>query len=315
VRLGCERSEHGDSLSMAMITSNFAEVLAPGLLGVIDQGFEQPEDQIDMFFTVQDSRRAFEEEFGVTPLTTFVETAELGATTYDDRVPRALKRYTHLKYVLGIVISREMFADDLYGPMRDYAIELGRSARETPQILAFNHFNRGFNSSFTGPDGSTLFATDHTLYGTGGTQANRPTNNADLHVTSLSQARTDMHNWTDDKGKKTPFEASILLVPPDLEQKAFELTRSEFNPEEVERVRNFVQHMGLQFKWNPYLTDTDAWFVLSPKQRTKLRAFWRERFNVRMWEDEDRGAIRARGEFRFSSGWSDYFGVYGSPGV
>lgn len=299
---------------MANITSQFATLLAPGLMNVINQGFEQPADQIDLVFNVKTSVRAYEEEYGVTGLGLFTETAEMGPTSYDDRLARYLKRFTHLKYTLGVAISQEMYDDDLYGEMKNYGIELGRSAKESPQILAFNIFNRAFNSSYTGPDAKVLCATDHPLKG-GGTQSNRPTVAADLSYNSLVQGEQDMLNWIDDRGKHVKFEPRVLFVPVGLKKKSWELTKSQYNPEVMERVDNYVANMGLQSMYSPYLTSAKAWFIMSAKQYHYLRFIWRKRFAVQMWEDFDRGALRARGEYRCSAGWSDYFGVYGSPGL
>lgn len=300
---------------MPMITSNWAKLLAPGLLGVIDQGFQEPEDQIDMFFRVGTSRRAYEEEFGRTGLRTFVLTQELGETSYDDMLPRYYKKYNMLKYALGTAISEEMYDDDLYGQMSQYGREHGRSARETQQILAFDTFNNAFTAGASaGPDGVALCATNHPKVG-GGTQSNRPTVAADLSITSLSQAETDMLNWTDDRGKRIAIKPAVLLVATANKRKSWELTESEYNPEAVERANNYIRSLKLSSKFNQWLTNSKAWFLIGPKQSTWLRWFNRKPFGVRMWEDYDRGALRARGQFRSAVGFSDYIGVWGSPGT
>src|SRR3990172_65510 len=185
---------------MAMITSGFAKLLAPGLYGVIDQGYQEVEDMLDLFYQVQMSERSFEEEQVITGLGLFVETAELGPTSYDDRLLGDYKKYTHAKSTLGIAISEEMYDDDLYGEMKNYGRELGRSARETPLVVAFQLYNRAFNASFTGPDGKVFCATEHPR-AKGSSRSNRPAVAADLSLTALAQAETDMLNWVDDKGK------------------------------------------------------------------------------------------------------------------
>lgn len=300
---------------MAMIRTNFARIVTPGLHNVIEQGYEQPEDHLDKFFNVEDSVRAFEEEFGVTGLGLYQQTEELGPTPYDDKLPRFYKRYDHLKYVLGVAMSSEMYEDDLYGVIRRYGLDMGRSAKETPQIVAFNVFNRAFDAAYAGPDGVALCATNHPRVGGSGTQSNRPAVAADLHKVALQQAEVDMLNWTTDKGLKVPFKPRVLLVSTQNKAKAWELTNSEYNPEAVERSRNYIKSMGLEWAWVPYITLTTGWFVLAAKQFTHVRYWWRKKNSLKFWEDEDRGALRARGEMRFSVGFSDWFGVWGSPGL
>lgn len=299
---------------MAMITSGFAKLLAPGLYSVINQGYQEVEDMLDLFYKVEGSERSFEEEQVITGLGLFVETAELGETTYDDRLLGDYKKYTHLKSTLGIAISEEMYDDDLYGEMKNYGRELGRSARETPLVAAFQLYNRAFNASYTGPDGKVFCATDHPLAG-GGTRSNRPTVAADLSLTALAQAETDMLNWQDDRGKRIKLPPRVLLTGTALKRKAFELTKSEYNPEAVERAANYVRSMGLQSYACPYITSAKQWFLGTDKQNTYLRWWWRKKFGVRMWEDMDRGALRARGMYRSSSGWTTSLGWWGSPGL
>lgn len=301
---------------MVMITSEFAKMLAPGLLGVINQGYDQPDDMIDMFFRVENTKRSWEEETLITGLGTYTETNELEPVTYDNRYQGDTKRYTMKKFALAIAISDEMYDDDLYSEMKNYGLELGRSAKESYQIFAFNVFNRAFNASYLGPDSKVLCATDHPMYPSG-TQSNRPAEASDLSLTSLTQAESDMLAWTDDRGKKIVIPPAILLIPTSgvLKRKAYELAESEYNPEGVERASNYVRSLGLKYKANPYLTSTKAWFVLGPKQRTSLRYFWRKKFGVKLWEDPSKGALNAKGEYRCDVGWSHYMGVYGSPGL
>ncbi len=299
---------------MVMVTSNFSQLLAPGMNAIIDQGFEEVEDILDMFFIVEDSKRAYEEEMGITGLGTFVQTGELGATSYDDKYTRYLKRYTHLKYVLGIAVSREMMEDDLYNQIAKYSRDLGRSARETPQTLGFDIFNRAFNASYTGADGKVLCATDHPKKPFG-TWSNRPSTSADISYTSLAQAKIDMRSWTNDRGLVYNSEPRVLLGGVAQDQKFYELTKSEYNPEAVERVSNYIKSMNLQYKTTPYISSAKAWFLLTAKQYTYLKLFWKKRFATEFWDDHNQGAMRARGEFRVSVGWTEPWGIYGDDGI
>ena len=65
---------------------------------------------------------------------------------------------------------------------------------------------------------------------------------------------------------------------------------------------------------NHFLTDTDAWFVLTDAPNG-LKHFQRVAIRTAMEGDFDTGNVRYKARERYSFGWSDPRGIYGSPGA
>ena len=131
---------------------------------------------------------------------------------------------------------------------------LVRSGTETVEITAANIFNNGFSSSYTGFDGVELFSELHPLLG-GGNQANEPSTDADLSVSSLTAGLTAIEKYTDERGLKNPTKAVLLLVPVDLWNVAEELLGSEYKPYVANNEVNALQKKDLQYFVGHYLTD------------------------------------------------------------
>jgi len=221
--------------------------------------------------------------------------------------------YTHLDYGSGMRVTRNMLRDDLYASMEKLAVELARSARATEETILANHFNNGFNSSYTGADGVELFSTAH-VREDGSTYANELSSAADLSQTSLEQALIDFSDFRDGGGKRVAIEPKCLLVPKELRFEADRLLRSTLQSEDNTNAINAVNGLLDSQVWN-YLTDTDGWFILADKADHELLLYDREEFWTDYEYDFDTKDYKITGLFAQSSGWSDPRGIFGSPGV
>lgn len=221
--------------------------------------------------------------------------------------------YTHLDYGSGMRVTRNMLRDDLYASMEKLAVELARSARATEETILANHFNNGFDSSYTGADGVELFSTAH-VREDGSTYANELSSAADLSQTSLEQALIDFSDFRDGGGKRVAIEPKCLLVPKELRFEADRLLRSTLQSEDNTNAINAVNGLLDSQVWN-YLTDTDGWFILADKADHELLLYDREEFWTDYEYDFDTKDYKITGLFAQSSGWSDPRGIFGSPGV
>ena len=105
---------------------------------------------------------------------------------------------------------------------------LAFSMRQTKEIIAANVYNRAFNTSYTGGDGSTLVASaggggssSHPNIA-GGTFTNGPSTALDLSEAALEQACIDIAGFTNDRGLLTAVRPKTLILP---RQLVFEATR------------------------------------------------------------------------------------------
>ncbi len=258
----------------------------------------------------QSEKDSYESGFGTMP-----EKSEGVAAQYDAIVPGISKVYTAKTYALGYELTEEAVEDnqrtaDTFNKLPQ---ALARSAIETVETTAFNIFNNGFST--TGFDGKVLFATDHPNLDAS-SQSNRPTTMADLSVTSLTAGLTAIEKFVDEKSLKRPSKAKMLLIPSDLWNIAEELLGSEYKPYVANNEVNALQQKDLQYMAGHYLTDTDAWFLLSEKVDHKLKFFWRVRLGaLKRGTDFDSTNLKHLARMRFSVGYSHWMGTYGSQGA
>lgn len=298
----------------------FLTDMLPALDELIFQKFDPYPPQFSKIFRVMSSNRAIEQTTQLSGLGLFPVVTENGNVTYDQPVQGFDKTYQHDQFGLGFRASRIMVDDDKFGIIKKMASELGRGARETLELRVASHFNNAFTAgAYAGPDGVALCSASHPQVKVGGTQSNTTTA-SDLDVTSLQLALTAFRTMKDSAGKKIRISPQKLVIPPQLEFVAAEILKGNMRSDTANNTVNAFKQRE-QFSsfsdfmvWD-YLTDDDSWFILSDKSDTELRFYWREKPNTYHDVDFDSRAVKTAMWFRYSSGWSDYQGVYGVPGA
>jgi hypothetical protein len=250
--------------------------------------------------------------FGTVPIK-----AEGANVTYDEMAQGFDKTYTADTYELAFHTSKEALDDEQEEVVSDAARALGNSMTYTYNTDHANIFNRGFNSSYLGPDGKVLFATDHPLVG-GGTEQNTLTTQADLAVSSLRDALNDIADTQDDAGKLLHWRPEMILVPYENQWLASELLESAGRFDTAENATNAFktrQDGKLRIVAWPYLTDPDAWYLLSSPSKHQVRSYWRERPNTMHDWDFESSSMKCKIRARWIRSWSDWRGVYASQGA
>jgi hypothetical protein len=303
---------------MALITSgSFSKALWPGVNAWYGNAYNEfPVEWTDLF-SKNTSRKAFEEDVGVSGFGLARVKTEGAPVEYDDQRQAFTTRYSHVTYALGFQVSREAFEDDLYDVVAEKrAKALALSMRQTKETVAANVYNRAFTSTYAGGDGKELLATDHPNLA-GGTWANELTTAANLSEAALEQASIDIQRFTNDRGLKMAFMGDTLIIPPELMFEAERILKSQYRVGTDLNDVNALVSMG-KFKGgvkvNHYLTSTTAWFF-----RTNCpdgMKYW-ERVEDKFQEDNDFDTQNAKfmAYGRYSFGWSDPRGLFGTPGV
>ena len=306
-----------------LVRTQFTDLYLTDALPAIDEvilaRYNQFPEQYSKVFRTMNSRRSIEQTTEVTGLGQFVVVPESGDTKYDDPLQGFDKTYTHVQRSLGFKVSRIAADDDRWGFVKKMATELGKSARDTVEIVAAAVFNNGFDGAFTGPDGVALFSTAHPLVG-GGTNKNTLSVAADLDVASLELALTDFRDFRDHRNKRVRIAPRKLIVPPANAFNAAEILKGTWRSDTANHTINAFREWGGMpafeelMVWD-YLTDPDAWFVEGAPSDTELRFYWREKFNIEHDIDFESRSIKTAGWMRFDVGWSAFWGVYGVPGA
>jgi len=301
---------------MAISRSQLVKELEPGLNALFGLEYDRYENQHAEIFDTESSDRAFEEEVMLSGFGSAQVKPEGSGVNYDDATESFTARYTHETIALAFAITEEAVEDNLYDKISSrYTKALARSMANAKQVKAANVLNNGFSSSYTGGDGKELFATDHST--TGGDQKNELSTAADLNETSLEQALIDIAGMKDDRGMKVALNGSKMIIPVNLQFTAERLMKSNQRVSTSDNDTNAVKSMGMipqGYVVNNYLTDTDAWFIKTDAPNG-MKHFQRAPISTKMEGDFETGNVRYKSRERYSFGWSDWRGIFGSPGA
>lgn len=306
---------------MPIARGQYAEFLAPGLNMRTFTAYRRFPEFYRRINNVQNSRKAYEDDYRMAGLGPLAPKSELGTTILDEPLKIGGQRYFHKTYALGVSISKEMRDDSQYPEILNLAEMLGISSYWTVELYGHDVYNNGFDTSrYVGRDSKALFATDHPLQGTGGTFANRPSVDADLSEAALEAAILNFDTQVNERGMPIMMQPRTLLIHPSNRLLAKRLLESEGFPYVSSLVTqpndiNPLRGEGLVPLSDPWLTDQDAWFILAEMSQLDIRFFWREMPDTKTWDDDDADATFHKIRQRHSNGFGDWRGTYGSPGA
>ena len=302
---------------MAISRAQMLKELLPGLNALFGMEYNRYGEQHKEIFDTESSDRSFEEEvklsgFGQAPVK-----GEGSAISYDAAQEAYTSRYNHETIALGFSITEEAVEDNLYDSLSSrYTKALARAMAYTKQVKAASVLNNAFSASYTGGDGVSLCSASHPLVN-GGTNANRPSTDADLNETSLEAAIIAISGWTDERGLLIAARPKKLIIPPALQFVATRLLETEGRVSTADNDVNAIATNGAisgGYSINNFLTDNDAWF-LTTDVPNGLKHFVRTALTTKMEGDFDTGNVRYKARERYSFGWSDPLAIYGTTGA
>ena len=301
---------------MAISRNQLVKELEPGLNALFGLEYDRYENQHTEIFDTENSDRAFEEEVMLSGFGSAQVKPEGSSVNYDDATETFTARYTHETLALAFSITEEAVEDNLYDKISSrYTKALARSMSNAKQVKGANILNRAFNSSYTGGDGLELCSTAHVTLG--GNVKNELSTAADLNETSLEQALIDIAGMKDERGMKISLNGMKMIIPVNLQFTAGRLMKSSQRVSTGDNDINAVKSMGMipqGYVVNNYLTDTDAWFIKTDAPNG-MKHFQRTPVSTKMEGDFDTGNVRYKARERYSFGWSDWRGIFGSPGA
>jgi len=302
---------------MAISRAQLLKELLPGLNALFGLEYATYGEQHKEIYDTETSERSFEEETKLSGFSAAPVKNEGSAIAYDNAQEAFTARYTHVTIAQGFSLTEEAIEDNLYDSLSArYTKALARSMAYTKQVRAASVLNNGFSASFPGGDGVALFATDHPLV-SGGTNSNEPAVPADLNETSLEAAVIQIAAWTDERGLLIAAKPKKLIVPPALQFVATRLLETELRVGTADNDINALKNNGSipgGYTVNNYLTDTNAWFLCTDVPNG-MKHFIRTPLQNSMDGDFDTGNVRYKSRERYSFGFSDPLGMFGSPGA
>jgi len=302
---------------MAISRAQLLKELLPGLNALFGLEYARYGEQHKEIYEIESSERSFEEETKLSGFAAAAVKSEGSAIQYEAGQEAWTARYNHETIALGFSLTEEAVEDNLYDSLSArYTKALARAMAYTKQVKAAAVLNNGFNSAYTGGDGVGLFSSAHPLV-SGGTNSNIPSTPADLNETSLEAAVIQIAQWTDERGLLIAAKPKKLIVPPALQFVATRLLETEQRVGTTDNDINALKNNGSipeGYTVNNFLTDNNAWF-LTTDVPNGLKHFVRQSLVTSSDSDFDTGNMRYKARERYSFGWSDPLGMYGSAGA
>jgi len=301
---------------MAISRSQLLKELLPGLNALFGLEYARYGEEYKELYEIESSERSFEEETKLSGFSAAPVKSEGAAISYDNAQEAWTTRYSHETIALGFSITEEAIEDNLYDSLSArYTKALARAMSYTKQVKGASVLNNGFSASYTGGDGVALFSTAHPLV-QGGSNSNTPTTPADLNETSLEAAVIQIAAWTDERGLLIAAKPKKMVIPPALQFVATRLLETNLRVGTTNNDINALKNNGSVpqgYTVNHFLTDPNAWFLLTDVPNG-LKMFVRTPLQNSMDGDFDTGNVRYKSRERYSFGWSDPLGAWGSSG-
>ena len=302
---------------MAMNRAQFAKMLEPGLNTLFGLEYDRYPPEWQAVFDTNTSQRAFEEDvllegFGNAPVKN-----EGAAVSYDSASQGFTARYQHETIALAFSITEEAEEDGQYGSIASrYTKALARSMASTKEIKAANVLNNAFTGSgVTGGDGKTLCATDPPTRA--GDQSNTLATAADLSETSLEQMLIQIADMKDDRGLRIAAQGTMLVIPTAYTFVAERLLESQLRTATSDNDINAIRSGGYLpqgYHIMRRLTDSDAFYIMTDVP-DGLKHFQRSPVKKGVEGDFETGNVRYKVRERYSFGFTDWRGIFGSEGA
>ena len=308
---------------MAISRAQLLKELLPGLNALFGMEYARYGEEHKEIYETEKSERSFEEETKLAGFAAAPVKNEGSAIAYDNAQEAFTARYTHETIALGFSITEEAVEDNLYDSLSArYTKALARAMAYTKQVKAAAVINNGFNGAYLGGDGVTLFGNNssstrvgHPLVG-GGVNYNSPTTGVDLNETALENAVIQIAAWTDERGLLIAAKPRKMVIPPSLMFVAKRLLDTELRVSTADNDINALKQMGAipeGYTVNHFLTDPNGWY-LTTDVPNGMKHFERMPLANSMDGDFDTGNVRYKARERYSFGWSDALGMWGSSG-
>ena len=303
---------------MAISRAQLLKELLPGLNALFGLEYATYGEQHKELYDTETSERSFEEETKLSGFSAAPVKNEGSAIAYDNAQEAFTARYNHETIALGFSLTEEAIEDNLYDSLSArYTKALARAMAYTKQTKAASVLNNGFSAGvYAGGDGVALFSTSHPLV-SGGVNSNTQSTMADLNETSLEAAVIQIAAWTDERGLLIAAKPRKLIVPPALQFVATRLLETQLRVGTTDNDINAIVNNGSipeGYTVNNYLTDPNGYFICTDVPNG-MKHFVRTPLSNSMDGDFDTGNVRYKSRERYSFGFSDPLGMWGSQGA
>lgn len=296
---------------MPTFQSAVSEQLEPGIREIVGAEYTAVESMYSRLVRVSDSDKAAEHILEFNYFNLPAEKAEGQPMATDEVKEGPKKNISHRVYALAAEFSWEALRDEKYGQLAGASRELGKSMRELIEVKGHEVYTNGFATE-TSIDGVPVFSASHINRKLGTTYSNLAS--TDLTLAAVQQVFTDFMNLTDGTGKHIAMVPELIVVPPESWVTAGQIFNTQLEPFTADNTTNVVRGK-MEVMVDPYLPDTDSWFVRSGMSNINAHFFFRERPMQDSWDDKKSRISAFAIIVRIGWGVSDPRGLYASPGA
>jgi hypothetical protein len=305
---------------MAVITTgSFPKELRPGVFAFTQMKYDEHKPFWPLMFERETSTMQYEElvsgnSFGLVPAK-----GQGDKIKYMAESQGAVTRATHVTRAAGYIITLEEATYNLYEKLgKQRGARLAAAFPRTKDKVAADFFNAGFSGSGnpTYGDGKTLFATDHPSLA--GNYQNKLSVDADMSEASIEDLCVLIRKATDNVGNKIGLQPKRLMHSSDDMFNATRILESEKQNDTANNALNALKSKGAipEHFDNPYLTDSDAFFILTDIATTDgLIYFDAIPFKLMMDNDSDTLNEKHFGFEAYSFTVGDPRAAFGSQGA
>ena len=302
---------------MAVITTGqHPKALWPGIKEWWGRSYDEHQVEFTDLFDTETSDKAYEEDVEITGFGLAPVKQQGTAINYDTEAQGSITRYTHVAYALGYIVTFEELRDDLYEVVsKRRAKQLALSMRQTKENVGANVYNRAFTAGYVGGDGQVMIANSHPTLS--GNQSNVLATAADLSEASIEDLTIQIMQALNNRGLKINLMPQSLHIPPQLWYEANRILKSVLQNDTANNAINVLKATNVfpkGIKMNHYFTSATAWFIRT-NAPTGMKHYERDAVMFDQDNDFDTKNAKAACYERYSFGWSDWRGIFGTPGV
>lgn len=286
-----------------------------GIKAWFGQEYDKHTEEWPDLFDQNTSEKAYEEVVQNTGFGLPQVKPQTESITYDTTSQGYTKRFTHVPYALGFMVSQEEIRDNQYEAVAGRrAPDLAFSMRQGHETVCAMVYNRAFTAGYVGGDAKVLCASDHpTIFGD---QSNLLTA-ADLSEAAIEDGVIAVMTALDDRGRKINLQPQSLHIHPSNWFEANRILKSVLQNDTAVNAVNALKvtnALPKGIKMNHYFDDADAWFIRT-NARNAMMHFQRDALEFGEDGVFDNKVQKYAAYERFVASWADWRGVWGNAGA
>jgi hypothetical protein len=297
-------------------TGNHPKALWPGIKAIWGRQYNEHAKEYTDLFDMDTSDQAYEEDFEVTGFGLAPVKPEGSGVQFDSETQGTVSRFTHIAYALGYIVTKEELDDNLYEQVAGRRTQaLAFSMNQTQENVGANVYNKAFTGGAAGGDAADLIDASHPSRS--GLQSNLLTTAAEISEASIEDMIIQIMGATNSRGMKINLMPQSLHVPRQQWFEANRILKSVLQNDTANNATNVLKATNALpkgIKVNHYFTSSTAWFIRTNAPRGMI-CYERKKAEFTKDNDFNTENAKAKAYQRSSYYWSDWRGLYGTPGV